>query len=153
MKKIKLTNSNKFTLVDDEDYLGLNKYSWRIDQYGYVTNARRIDGETRTIFMSRYLTPWANKRDVDHINRDPLDNRKSNLRVATRSENNLNSKIRVNNTSGFKGVNFHKITRKWRAYIGHNGKIIYLGLYKSKAEAAFARRQKAKEIYGDFINE
>jgi len=82
------------------------------------------------------------KRDqiIDHINRNPLDNRKANLRVATRSINVHNSKIPVTNQSGVKGVYYHKATGGWEAFIGKDGKRIRK-LFMSKEDAIQFRKE------------
>jgi len=88
---------------------------------------------------------------VDHINGNPLDNRKSNLRICTRSENMRNRGAQKNNTSGYKGVSWHKHKKKWGCKINkHNGKQIHVGYYKDKEEAARAYDKKAKEFHGEF---
>lgn len=84
--------------------------------------------------------------EVDHKNGNGLDNRKCNLRIATSSQNKANTKIRRDNTSGFKGVIWHKASNKWMARVADK----YLGLFRSKYEAAKAYNQKAKEMFGEF---
>jgi hypothetical protein len=86
--------------------------------------------------------------DIDHINGDRSDNRIANLRVATRSENMKNAKMRVNNTSGVVGVSWHKAARKWHAEIKSNGRKFSLGLFRDLEHAAIARR--AAQICLDF---
>jgi len=87
---------------------------------------------------------------VDHINGNPLDNRKSNLRICTHAENSNNTGPRKNNTSGYKGVYWAKRNKRWLAQITHNGKQVYIGHYKDKEEAARAYDAKAKEFQGEF---
>ena len=87
---------------------------------------------------------------VDHINGNPLDNRKSNLRICTNAENQRNRGVNKNNTSGYKGVCWAKQNKKWKARIKHNGKLIHLGYYKDKEEAARAYDKKAKELHGEY---
>lgn len=152
MKRIKLSNKG-VALVDDKDYDRLSKWTWRLDRYGYATNVRRIDGKCKTIFMHRCLIDAPKGIDIDHINRNPLDNRRVNLRQATRSQNCVNSKLRVNNRSGYKGVSWDRSINKWRAQAYKNGKQIYLGVYDSIEEAVKVRKLKAIELYGKFIND
>ncbi len=85
---------------------------------------------------------------VDHKNRNGLDNRRANLRIATPSQNNANSKIPINNTSGFKGVAFRK--KKWEAYIMVNQKKIHLGRFLAKELAAAARSKAGQDYFGEF---
>ncbi len=88
--------------------------------------------------------------DVDHKNRDSLDDRIDNLRPATRSQNNANSRIYSNNTSGFKGVKWSKKYEKWEAGIKVNRKSIYLGMFDNLREACEARAKASKELHGEY---
>lgn len=88
--------------------------------------------------------------DIDHINEDKSDNRISNLRVASRSENMFNRSCNKNNTSGMKGVVFCKATNRWRAQMMVNKKSVNIGRFKTKEAAANAYMLKAKEIMGEF---
>lgn len=87
---------------------------------------------------------------IDHINCDPRDNRIVNLREATQSQNNMNVGARRTNTSGYKGVSWHKAHNKWRAVIQVNGKHKHLGLFATAEEAAAVHDATAKAIYGEF---
>lgn len=87
---------------------------------------------------------------VDHINGNIQDNRKSNLRVANRQTNAANCKIHKHNTSGYKGVSYIKALKKYRAYIMHNDRQLYLGLFQTAEDAAKVYDDKAVELFGDF---
>jgi hypothetical protein len=90
------------------------------------------------------------KGDIDHIKGDKSDNRITNLREATTSQNKANERIRVNNTSGYKGVTWHRKRRKWEAHIGVNGKGLTLGYFDSPERAFIAYMKAAWDHFGDF---
>lgn len=89
---------------------------------------------------------------VDHVFNNKIDNRVEVLRWCTHEENNRNQQISSNNTSGFKGVSWHKSSQKWQANIKIDGISIHLGLFETKEEAATARRTRANEAFGVFTN-
>ena len=91
-----------------------------------------------------------NKPYVDHIDGVPSHNFVSNLRWCTRSENMQNQKSNPGSSSQFKGVSFHKLTKKWRANIRIDGNLKYLGLFENEEDAARAYDAVAKEVHGDF---
>ena len=99
-----------------------------------------------------YMTGEWPSKFIDHINRDPSDNRWCNLREASYAENNRNKSIGTDNTSGYKGVNWHKHKNKWRSEIKVNKKVIHLGYYDNKEEAAEAYIQAAKKYHGEFAS-
>jgi hypothetical protein len=158
MKKIKLTQ-DKWALVDDEDYDRLNEHKWYADKDGndkfYV---KRNGNKQKKIRMHREITNAPKGKVVDHINGNPLDNRKENLRVCSQQENCMNRRHRTDNKSGYKGVRYMKktkgmineLSKPWMAQIKFNQKVIYLGMYKTKEEAARAYDQKAVELFGEF---
>lgn len=89
---------------------------------------------------------------IDHINGNRSDNRISNLRQATNMQNHWNTKLRSTNTSGVKGVNFHKKAQKWCAEVWTDGKKNYLGLYEDIEEARRIVENFRKESHGEFAN-
>ena len=93
-----------------------------------------------------------NKECVDHIDTNRANNNVSNLRWATPSENNYNASISKNNTSGIKGLSWHKKSNKWEVNITHKGKKYHLGLFSDKNEAIKVRQLKANQLFGDFTN-
>lgn len=100
--------------------------------------------------MHRLIMNAQNGQMIDHINGNVLDNRKENLRLCNKSTNAMNCKVHKHNTSGYKGVAWHKQMKKWRAYIVINDKQKSLGLYKTKEEAAKAYNKAALELFGEF---
>lgn len=85
---------------------------------------------------------------IDHINNNPLDNRKSNLRIVTARQNSMNCKSRKG-SSKYIGVSFDKKSKKWKAQIRPNGKQIYLGRFDDEIEAAKVRDIATKKYFGE----
>jgi hypothetical protein len=107
--------------------------------------------EHRLAFL--YMTGKFPDFDVDHRNLDRADNRWVNLRHASRSENNANTPRRRDNSSGSKGVGFHKGKSKWRARIRVNGRQFHLGYFEAPEEAHQAYVGAARKYFGAFAND
>jgi hypothetical protein len=141
----------KNILVDPEDEHLLNKYQWYVSNTGYVvSDQRRSRNKNPTgeiLLLHRVIMNPDKSKVVDHINGNPLDNRRSNLRIATPAENCWNTKKHKDNKSGHKGVS--KIRHKWRAVIMVNGITRSLYFY-SKEEAIEAYNKMAKEFHKEF---
>ena len=149
--QILLTDKVNFAIIDDEDFELVNKYTWSIGTYGYARRNIYISkGKTTAISMHRLIMNAQKGQMVDHINGDKLDNRKSNLRFCNKAKNAMNCKVHKHNTSGYKGVAWHKQAKKWRAYIVLNDKQKSLGVFNSKEEAALAYNKAAIELFGEF---
>jgi hypothetical protein len=150
MKKIPLTQGN-FVLVDDADFEWLNKYIWRPKKTKYTYYARRRS-KGKEIQMARQILNPPSHLHCDHINHNGLDNRRSNLRICTISQNQHNSKLRSDSTSGFKGVYWDRDLNKWRVRISINKKVIWLGSYTCLIEAAKVYDAAAIKYYKEFAN-
>jgi len=154
MKKIYLSGKDIFALVDDEDYVFLNRWPWHLNCKGYAVRGRtKADVDVpggQTIFMHRVIAQTPKGMYTDHIDNDKLNNQRSNLRWCTNQENTRNRPKTRYNTSGYKGVTWNKPTKSWRANIAYNGKRIYLGLHKDVKDAARAYNAAAEKLYGDF---
>lgn len=156
MKEIPLTRG-KVAIVDDEDYERLCGYKWRAmfsrctDSYYAVRSAPMVNGKCDTILMHREIMGAKSGEQVDHINHNTLDNRRSaNLRVCTARQNRANERIRSTNTSGYKGVSWDKSRGKWLARASVNGKLKNVGRYETAREAAIAHDTASVEHNGEF---
>lgn len=119
------------------------------DTLGYITvslrGKRYLAHRLIWLMHYKYLPMF-----VDHINGDKSDNRIENLREATKAENAHNSAMRKDNTSGAKGVGWHKARNKWRAYLQLNGRYVHLGLFTKISEAKAAVTLARQDLHGEF---
>lgn len=133
MKYIQLTQGKR-AMVDDEDFERVNQFKWCFDT-GYAARKAGPKRKQEKIWMHRFIMKTPTDLDTDHINRDRLDNRKSNLRVCTHSMNLHNAKIRTDNKSGIKGVSWSKDKGKWRVAKVFQSKQYHLGYYTTLTQA------------------
>lgn len=154
MKYIQLTKGKK-TIVDDKLFNYLNQWKWHVrvckGKYYAIRVPYELAGRRKGIYLHRLIMNISHDFHIDHINANTLDNRTINLRQCTRTENNRNSKISKNNSSGYKGVSWNKGNKKWRAYIAAE-KQIHLGFFVKKEEAAKAYNQAARKYHGEFAS-
>jgi hypothetical protein len=153
-RRIPLTQE-KYAIVDPEDFERLNKHKWHASKWGNTFYAIRCAGprnKTKYIRMHREIIHPPDHLVVDHINHNGLDNRKANIRPATRAQNNYNRlNIKSDNSSSkYKGVSWRKRRKRWRACIYFNGKYRFLGYFKDEIQAAKAYDKAAKIYHGEF---
>ena len=137
------------TTIDAEDVKKIKKHKWRVSDGYAAANIKGKNVQIQHIIMG-VKANWENQ--IDHKDRDRLNNRKSNFRFCTNAENTRNRKKPITNTSGFKGVSWVKRDKKWRAAITINKKWIHLGVFKDKAEAAKAYNKAALKHHGEFAH-
>lgn len=141
------TNKNEKFYFDLEDFDKVKERTWYINKYGYPMASKTAIFEPT---LMHRLIMGANKNEyVDHINHNKYDNRKSNLRIVSRSQNSMNIGRRKNNTSGVTGVYLQK-NGKWIARITANNKNIYLGIFENKEEAIISRHKAEDLYYGEY---
>jgi hypothetical protein len=116
----------------------------------YLSPTQRSESMHR-IILSRKLGRELEKGEVvDHIDGDGLNNRRSNLRLATVAQNGQNRRLNSNNTSGYKGVYWEKKHRRWHVEIDVNGRTKYIGEFKDLHQAGRAYNEAAKVYHGEF---
>lgn len=153
MSEIPLTKG-QIAIVDDEDYSYLAQWKWHAVRAGqntfYAARSAKLDcnGKRPLIWMHRVILDAPSGVEVDHRNRNTLDNRRLNLRLATHSENGRNCGVQRRRAGSFKGVGL--LEGKWAAHISVDGKLIHLGLFNDQIEAAKAYDFAAHALYGDF---
>lgn len=142
----------KVALVDECD-AWIAEFNWSAalrKTVWYAIRTARIDGRKRAIYMHRFILGDIGRLEVDHINHDGLDNRRANLRVATRRQNCCNIRKQEGSTSKFRGVYFRADTGKWAAQTKHFGKRYNIGCFATESEAAEAYRQCVARLQGEF---
>ena len=151
MKQIKLTQG-KFVIVDKEDYEWLSKYKWCYRrgkifkngiEYGNavtgIWNKNRKNNDNVT--MHRFIMKCPKGKQIDHINHNPLDNRRINLRIVDGTLNNMNRR-------GVKGYYWDEVNKQWKVELFHYKKRIWLGRYNTELEARQAYEKGVAQYYG-----
>ena len=145
---IQLSNG-MLAIVDAEDLERLNQFKWHYSKTGiqrnYVIGYRKHNVSMASEIMQKHGVVF------DHIDRNPLNNSKINLRITNRSQNAVNTGKRAGGLSKYKGVSrFHN--KWWRASITKNGVKTFLGKFKFEKAAALAYDYAALELFGEFAN-
>lgn len=154
MKKVLLANNKGFVLVDNEDYEQLNSLKWHrhINKAGncYAKHTKYLSHKyppyNEHIFMHRLIMGATADQEIDHEDRNGLNNQKNNLRICSRTQNAANSRKRKGCGSIYKGVYFNKRLEKWHVRV--KGK--HIGYYRSEVKAAQAYDEEAVVAFGDF---
>lgn len=143
MRIISVGNFGHAVAVDDTDYDWLNQWVWTFDgTNGYVHRNQYSSGKKSKVYMHRLIMDNPIGMQVDHINGNKLDNRRSNLRIVTGNQNRANVRAR--------GIYWHKAAQKWCVQIMFEGKKHYLGLFTTEQDALNAYKIAVKNIKGEF---
>jgi hypothetical protein len=156
MRVIDLTRGLQ-TVVSDRDFNWLSQWSWYALNNGcgkfYAARDVRVNGVRKTILMHREILCVAGHLDGEHRNGDSLDNQRSNLRPATRTQNHANRKrLPEGKSSQFRGVSFSKSCGRWTAQISIGNRKKHLGLFRDESLAAKAYDAAAIKQFGSFAN-
>ena len=164
MIKIPLTQ-NQITIIDDCD-ADLAELKWcakkcktyQFTKFNAIRSIKNVNNRHTTMYLHRVILSRVLKRElksdelVDHINGNPLDNRRCNLRLSTHSTNAMNRFKTIKNKSGYKGVVWSKKRHKWEASIRKDGKLNYLGGFDTPELAYEAYCKAAKELHGEYAH-
>ena len=140
-------------IIDAADVPLVCGFNWHACPAPGTLYANRTDYSKNnqvTVAMHRIIMSQPKGLMIDHQDGNGLNNRRNNLRLATSSQNNCNSRIRIDNTSGLKGIFLVKKTGKWRARITVNKKENHLGYFLSKKEAYAAYCAASDKYHGEF---
>jgi hypothetical protein len=156
-KEYKLPVKNKgaihYALVDKEDYERLNQYSWRLHEFRCAIRTTKKNGKVITIRMHREIMNTPKGMDTDHINGNPLDNRKVNLRICTHQQNSWNVKKHKDGKYRYKGVAFvahGKRQKRWISQVYCKGKLYRSKYYLTAEEASNWYQLQAKQLFGEY---
>lgn len=139
-------------VIDAADVHLVEGFNWHADTRSCTVYARRtVNGSSpSSIKMHRVIAGCDDDSIVDHADCNGLNNRRENLRVVGHLENSRNTRIRKNNSSGFKGVSQHKRSGKWQAAIWVNYKAVHLGEFKTPEAAHQAYSAASEKFHGEF---
>lgn len=149
-------SKNQIAIVDAMDYEWLSRWKWlaawapTTGTFYAQRSAPPVNGSRRTVIMHREILglQYGDRRRGDHRNGDTLDNRRVNLRIATRAQNTMNSRVYSNNRLGVKGV--FPSGKRFGARLILNRKYHHLGIFATVEEASAAYCHAAKEVFGEF---
>lgn len=150
---VPLARRDVFAIIDIDDASLVLCHRWHLNNFGYAVrhaSSQRRGSEPSKIYLHRFLMDAPKGCLVDHANGDRLDNRRSNLRVASKAQNAANSRLSTKNTSGFRGVYWDRSRCKWHGQITIAGKVTFLGYFQTAIEGAMAYDRAARIVHGAF---
>lgn len=135
-------------IFDKADFNKIKNTSWyRCNRSGdYI----KYIGNRHGVCIHRYIIKAPSGYEIDHINHNPLDNRKQNLRICTHQQNQFNQPPQKNNSSGVTGVSYYAPRNKYRARIKYNQNDLHLGYYETFLEAVQARNEGMRLLFGEY---
>lgn len=147
-----------WAIIDAADAIEVGRFNWRADDTGKAAvyaarTAYSRGGGKNKVYLHRFIGDrmgLATGLHVDHRSGNSLDDRRSNLRSATSTQNNQNARRRKDNTSGIKGVHFSRQMKRWQSYVGVGGRQKFLGQFSTKEEAVEAVTVARAKLHGDF---
>jgi hypothetical protein len=138
------------TYLDDADYDRAKNYRWHKTQNGYAAGFVVEQGVRKRVYLHRWLLEAQPGQIVDHIDGNKLNNRRSNLRLVTRSQNQANRRHNRNSRSRYKGVTWHKRRGMWMARIQVRGRRITIGYFVDPLQAAYEYDAFARTFFGEY---
>lgn len=143
-----------WAVIDEADLPLVSPYRWYAHKTRWATYAKAVfwaDGRTKSIYMHRLILDAPKGLKVDHHDHDGLHNRRSNLRLASTSQNNANFRVEGRSRgSRYKGVYWYAPTRRWTAHIGIGGRSYNLGYFPTAEDGARAYDAAAVRLFGEF---
>lgn len=141
-------NTKRFFYFDLEDYDKVKKYCWHESSKGYIASREKTANKIIKLHHLVFHKPQKGN-DIDHIDRNKLNNKKENLREISHRFNSINTKIPKNNTSGFIGITWDKEAGKWQAFLSTSNKRKNLGRFLNKEDAIVARLEAELKYFGE----
>lgn len=144
-----------FVIVDEADVAKVGSVNWhaQVEPNGriiYAVRSQKTNGKSKKVYLHRLIMAAKPGQYVDHKDGNGLNCQRSNLRLCDQYQNGANSRLSRNNTSGYKGVSWEKVYRRWAAYIYSHRKKIVIGYFDNAIDAARAYNDKAVELFGEF---